>query len=91
MVFTTDNGVLSATNFNYPPVNITPDFSAQSVAKYLRNINVSAAAGSDSLPGNFWKSMQLAPSVPLSVIYNASFSSGKLPSIWKLSYILAQF
>ena len=28
MVFTTDNSVLPAANFNYPPVNTTPDFSA---------------------------------------------------------------
>ena len=90
MFFTTDNGVLPATNLNYSPVNITPDFSAQHAAKYLCIIIASAAAGLDNLPSKFWKSMHLALSVPL-LIYNVSFSSCKLPSIWKLSYINSVF
>ena len=75
MVFTTDNGVLPAANFNYSPVYTTSDFSTQFVAKYLHNINASVAAGPDSPPDNFWKSMLLALSIPLSIIYYASFSS----------------
>ena len=80
MIFTTDSGVLPATNFNYLPVNIAPGFSVQYVANYLRNINAYAAAGLDGLPGSFWKSIHLALSVPLSLIYNASFYNGKLQS-----------
>ena len=61
-----------------PHINIRPE----GVEKLLRNINTSKASGPDNIPNKILKecAKQLAPS--MSIIFQCSINSGKLPKDW---------
>ena len=72
-VFTVDNGVLP----NFPHEMLCEDFidlSPNNVSKYLRFANILSAAGADGFPGVFLASLSTSLSVPLSIIFNHSFT-----------------
>ena len=73
------------------PTDIPPDFSPASVQKHLKSINSQSTAGPDGFPGIFWNFLHNFLSLPLSIIFVKSFSSGCLPSIWKHSVISPVF
>ena len=78
-VFTVDNGQLPI----FPDKNVECDYNAID----LHNANKQSAAGPDGFPGLLWSNLASSLSLPLSIIFNVSFATGMLPSIWKLSYI----
>jgi ribonuclease P/MRP protein subunit RPP40 len=88
-VFTTDDNRL----LPFPNVhdNIFDDSSiictAASVTSYLKKVNNASAPGPDGKPGKFWSSLSTSLGLPLSLIFNTSFQSGCVPSMWKVSYI----
>ena len=53
----------------------------------LKNLNIYKSPGPDSLPPRILKECASVLSSPLSVFFNKSFSTGKLPHFWKLANI----
>ena len=92
-VFTADNGLLGKMpdSINCQPTDIHPDFAPASISKHLKLINSQSSAGPDNYPGIFWHSLHSDIALPLSLIFNKSFSSGCLPSCWKHSVITPIF
>ena len=75
---------------------IAPDIgeltiSVEGVEKLLRNINPCKATGPDGVPGRLLKELaaELAPAVTR--LFRLSFSSGKLPDVWKTAWITPIF
>ena len=65
--------------------NITPEM----VKNKLSNLNVNKAAGPDGLHPRVLKELASTLSVPLSILFNTSLSSGEVPSMWKVGVITA--
>ena len=78
-------------SINCQPTDIHPDFAPASISKHLKLINSQSSAGPDNYPGIFWHSLHSDIALPLSLIFNKSFSSGCLPSCWKHSVITPIF
>ena len=76
---------------NFPHRNVVSkdfsDLSPNNVSKYLRLANKSSAARPDEFPGVLWTSLSTSLSVPLSIIFNQSYNTGRLPAVWKLSHV----
>jgi hypothetical protein len=91
--FTHDDGVLPEFDVDHSVADFLEhvEFTPQNVLKHMFCMNRQASAGPDGLPGYFWFSMRDSTCVPLSVIYNKSMSTGKLPNLWKKSIITPVF
>jgi len=57
------------------------------VEKLLKNLNIYKSPGPDSLPPRILKECVSVLSSPLCFFFNKSFSTGKLPHLWKLANI----
>ena len=86
-VFTIDNGKCSYFEDCGVNCNDVMNFSAENVSKYLKNVNSSSAAGPDGLLGIFWHSLHGSLSIPMSMLFKASYDSAVLPVMWKESFI----
>ena len=79
--FTVGNGVLA----NFPHrIVVCEDFfdlSPNNVSKYLHLAKKLPAAGPDGFPGVFWTSLSTSLSVPLLIIFNQSYNTGRLPAV----------
>ena len=64
------------------PIIRTPE-----VCKKLSKINPLKAIGPDDIPNRIWKEFAPELAVPVTEIFNASFSSGLFPKLWKASYV----
>ena len=86
-LFTVDNGELPS----FPHRNVVCenfiDLSPNNVSEYLCLANKLSAAGPDGFLGVFWTSLSTSLSVPLSIIFNQSYSTGRLPAVWTLYHI----
>ena len=61
------------------------------VEKLLKNLNIYKSPGPDSLPPCILKEYASVLSSPLCFFFNKSFSTGKLPHLWKLANITPLF
>ena len=61
------------------------------VEKLLKNLNIYKSPGPDSLPPRILKECASVLSSPLCFFFNKSFSTGKLPHLWKLANITPLF
>ena len=91
--FTHDDGVLAEFHVNHSVTDSLEyvDFTPQIVSKHMFSMNRQASAGPDVLPGYFWFSMRDSACLPLSIIYNKSMLTDKLPDMWKKSIITPIF
>lgn len=87
-VFTNDNNVLPPFNRVNTNCSDNVDFSPNVVCKYLHDTNKGSAAGPDGIPGMFWQKFAAVLSVPLSIIFTCSYNAGKLPTLWKKSFVV---
>lgn len=79
--FTIDDGKLPNLDINPSQFGIDPpNFHPEFVAKHLKNVKASCAAGPDGLPGLFWSSLNYSLCFPLSIIFVKSFATGILPA-----------
>ena len=81
------------TPLNFIPIGFAslPDqyiISPSDVNEALLNIKVHKAPGSDDIPNWLLKSNADLVCSPLSSIFNASISQGKVPSLWKSADVL---
>ena len=69
---------------NYPTI---PDLTITNngICKLLNNLNPHKAAGPDNITPRILKGLSSEISPILSIIFNASYSSGEIPSIWWFS------
>jgi hypothetical protein len=90
--FTIDDGKLPNLDINPSQFGIDPpNFHPELVAKHLKNVKASSAAGPDGLPGLFWSSLNYSLCFPLSIIFEKSFATGILPARWKEAIICPIF
>jgi hypothetical protein len=61
------------------------------IAKLLKNLNASKAAGPDGIPSQILKNCADILATPLTSIYNYSLESGSLPSDWLTANIASVF
>jgi len=59
------------------------NFSSYDVYKLLRNVNPSKAAGPDGIDGYILKHCCTSLSLPLSILFQLSFSTGDIPQDWR--------
>ncbi len=64
------------------------DFNQFHVKNILKHLNPNKAVGPDNINGKVLKYCCNALSVPLSILFQKSYSSGTLPSDWKLANIV---
>lgn len=64
-----------------------PVIRPSEVCKNLLNISPFKAIGPDEVPNRIWKKFAPELATPVTDIFNASFSSGSFPTLWKDSYI----
>lgn len=64
-----------------------PVIRPSEVRKKLSNLGLFKAIGTDGLPNRIWKEFAFELAIPVTEIFNASFSSGFFPTLWKDSYI----
>ena len=65
--------------------------NTKEVEKLLKNLNIYKSPGPDSLPPRILKECASVLSLPLCFFFNKSFSTGKLPHLWKLANITPLF
>lgn len=58
------------------------------VRRKLLTVNVNKGAGPDGIPPYFIQSCAGALSIPLTIIFNKSFSTSTFPNNWKLAYVV---
>ena len=61
--------------------------NTKEVEKLLKNLNIYKSPGPDCLPPRILKECASVVSSPLCFFFNKSFSTGKLPHLWKLANI----
>jgi len=66
-----------------PPVVLTPEV----IEPYLQSQKLSLSFGADGLPPMFFKNCAKSLSVPLSLIFSKSYSTGSIPSIWRSAFV----
>ncbi|MCP4459038.1 MAG: hypothetical protein GY816_13600, partial [Cytophagales bacterium] len=64
------------------------DFDRIRVLHVLKNLNPNKALGPDKINGKVLKNCCRALSTPLSILFQKTYSSGILPSEWKLAHIV---
>ena len=69
----------SNTNFYFTPTT---------VFKLLKQVKPSRAPGPDGITGHVLKNCAPSLEVPLSILYNKSYSTGELPQDWKLANVV---
>jgi hypothetical protein len=85
---------LSIDDLSITPDNVTDVYlqnitvSRAQVRKVLRNLDISKGAGTDNLPGVFFKKTSSVIDLPLTSIYNKCLSDGIFPNIWKSARIV---
>ena len=77
-------------NCKYPSVPDI-DISASGIAKLLSNLNVSKAAGPDSLRPIVLKELSQVIAPAISIIFQISLDSGTVPSDWKKAQVCPLF
>jgi len=92
--FTVDNGskpkfdkLVAETTFIDSDLN----FTSQKVRKVLSGLKNKKSRTPDDIPAIFFKSVADNVCYPLSILFQKSFESGTLPSIWKLADVVALF
>ena len=63
-------------------------FHRHDVYLILKHINPSKAAGPDGIHGNVLKNCAASLALPLSILFNLSFSTGCIPMDWKLASVV---
>ena len=81
--FTVDDGLFPLLPDKCPPSDIQPDFFTNAIRKSHLNINSTAFASPDGLPGKFWHSLNSSLAQPLSILLKKFFTTGILPDCWK--------
>ncbi len=66
-------------------------FSQPSVFDVLRSLSLKYSSGPDGLPPAFYKLLALELSNPLSTIFEISYHTGVLPSIWSTAHVVPVF
>ena len=80
--------------YNIPVNNFDPhdewhiDFSTSRVQTILKNINPNKATGPDKIHGKVLKVCSHSLAKPLAILFSKSYSSGTLPSEWKLAHVV---
>ncbi len=64
-----------------------PEIRSSEVCKKLSEMNVFKSVGPDGIPNRIWKTFAPELSLPITEIFNASFSACTFPTIWKDSFI----
>ena len=81
----------------FPNLNVTNSklsnilCDTKEVEKLLKKLNIYKSPGPDSLPPRILKECASVLSSPLCFFFNKSFSTGKLPHLWKLANITPLF
>ncbi|MCP4486062.1 MAG: hypothetical protein GY820_01885, partial [Gammaproteobacteria bacterium] len=88
-VFTTDDGIIPPTPTVPESVPMLCNFrvSEGDVYEQLRNLPNKASYGPDGIPQVLLKKFALYLVEPLTIIFNVSLGTGKLPKIWKLANV----
>ena len=89
--FTKDNG-------NSPPINHKRPFAASQLSSCsfdpvtifdkLNNLPCKTSVGPDGIPPILLKKLSAVLSLPLSMLYEKSFQSGLIPSLWKQAIVV---
>ncbi len=77
----------TAVNLNDRPIV----FSEVVTYKALHNAKHTCSAGPDSIPSIFWAKLASSLALPISILFNASYSFGLLPADWKTALVLPLF
>lgn len=86
-VFTKDNGIPCDVKINNYPELKDIHFSPDSVKLALSKIRPHSSGGPDYVNPTVLSLLKDELCLPLSIIFNCSFQTGKLPSIWKLANV----
>ena len=70
------------------PENFQIDFSISRVFEILKSLNSNKAMGPDKIHGRILKSCASSLSKPLSILFQNSYSSGKIPDEWKSALVV---
>ena len=71
--------------------NFTIVFERSRISHYLKLLNVNKAPGPDKFHGKLLKNCAESLAVPLSILFNKSFSSGVIPKAWKVANVVPVF
>ena len=89
-VFINDNGIPCNLNqhvVDNPLINV--NFPPSLVYKQLEKLTPKLSRGPDNLPSIFYKKLSVGLAQPLSTIFEVSFTSGKLPAVWKKANVVS--
>jgi len=62
-------------------------FTTDNIAKVLRHLKANSSCGPDGFPPNLLKKLAPQLSYPLSVLFNNSMSTGKIPDAWRCAIV----
>ena len=91
-VFSDDNGVLP--DCNKAVINIEMreiNFTFEKVQKAIKKLKTKITKGPDGLSPLVIKNLKDSICLPLMLIFNASYNSGKLPLAWKSAHVMPVF
>jgi len=92
-VFTTDNGVTPQVppRANNDTFCDSVVFTVDNVCKTLLSLKPSTSSGPDGLPNILLTKLAYSISTPLHYIFDSSFKTGQLPSLWLQAYVTPIF
>ena len=90
-VFTADNSVIPNLVNTIDHTDIRVKFTPESILEVLNKLKPSLSVGPDGLCAYFIKKLKYTLCLPLSIIFEVSYRTGKLPSLWKKATIVPVF
>ncbi len=92
-VFTIDDANAENTRLHGPSIPPIPDvtISEAGVMKLLKGVNPSKAAGPDQIPCRILHELHVELAPVFTALFRTSYTSGKLPSVWKTAWITPVF
>ena len=64
------------------------NFEVSHITNILKNLDPNKAQGPDNIHGKILKNCSSSLAVPLSILFNASYTSGCIPAEWKMANVV---
>lgn len=69
----------------------TTSVTLPQVQKYLKTLDINKGCGPDGIPPLFLRNCRCSICEPLFILFNLSLNSGRIPAVWKRSYVVPIF